>query len=148
MKAIVILYDGVTPVMGAVKELIENAPFITNHSDVDVKFFDEDSIAGLVAKTCVIPTMSVEDGNASVEVIATLCSTKTSLRFMTDLAKRFVDAEDDRNSDATKGFLRACSILSKSDKDAPVSRAVAQKYGFTQKHRDIVRTFYKDYLNQ
>lgn len=148
MKAVVILYDGVTPVMSAVKELIENAPFITNHSDVDVKFFDEDSIAGLVAKTCVIPTMSVEDGNASVEVIATLCSTKTSLRFMTDLAKRFVDAEDDRNSDATKGFLRACSILSKSDKDAPVSRAVAQKYGFTQKHRDIVRTFYKDYLNQ
>lgn len=148
MKAVVILYDGVTPVMSAVKELIENAPFITNHSDVDVKFFDEDSIAGLVAKTCVIPTMSVEDGNSSVEVIATLCSTKTSLRFMTDLAKRFVDVEDGKESDATKGFLRACSILSKSDKDAPVSRAVAQKYGFTQKHRDIVRTFYKDYLNQ
>lgn len=148
MKAVVILYDGVTPVMSAVKELIENAPFITNHSDVEVKFFDEDSIAGLVAKTCVIPTMSVEDGNSSVEVIATLCSTKTSLRFMTDLAKRFVDVEDGKESDATKGFLRACSILSKSDKDAPVSRAVAQKYGFTQKHRDIVRTFYKDYLNQ
>lgn len=148
MKAIVILYDGVTPVMSAVQKLIENAPFIVNHSDVEVKFFDEDSIAGLVAKTCIIPTMSVEDGNSSVEVIATLCSTKTSLRFMTDLAKRFVDAEDDRDSDATKGFLRACSILSKSDKDAPVSRAVAQKYGFTQKHRDIVRTFYKDYLNQ
>lgn len=148
MKAVVILYDGVTPVMSAVKELIENAPFITNHSDVEVKFFDEDSIAGLVAKTCVIPTMSVEDGNASVEVIATLCSTKSSLRFMTDLAKRFVDVEDGKESDATKGFLRACSILSKSDKDAPVSRVVAQKYGFTQKHRDIVRTFYKDYLNQ
>lgn len=148
MKAIVILYDGVTPVMSVVKQLIENAPFIVNQSDVEVKFFDEDSLAGLVAKTCVIPTMSVEDGNSSVEVIATLCSTKTSLRFMTDLAKRFVDAEDDRDSDATKGFLRACSILSKSDRDAPVSKAVAQKYGFTQKHRDIVRTFYKDYLNQ
>lgn len=148
MKAIVILYDGVTPVMSAVRELIENAPFITNHSDVEVKFFDEDSIAGLVAKTCVIPTMSVEDGNSSVEVIATLCSTKSSLRFMTDLAKRFEWAEEGKESDAAKGFLRACSILSKSDREAPVSKAVAQKYGFTQKHRDIVRTFYKDYLNQ
>lgn len=148
MKALVILYDGVTPVKAAVDALIESAPFIANHSDVEIKFFDENAIAGIVAKTCIIPTMSVEDGDSSVEVIAAMCSTKTPLRFMTDLSTRLRDVEEEEESDANKGFLRACSILSKPNREAPVSKAVAQKYGFTQDYRDLLRTIYKSYLNQ
>lgn len=143
MKALVIFYEGVLPSRHEVESLIDRASFITGK--VDFVPFEEDKLAGLVVKACSAPKITVEDGNNAVIVIAGMCSMKP-LEFAIDIMKHLNDP-DLHETESGTAFLKACSLLSKTVKEVPVSKGVAEKYGFTPAHRECLRNLYKAYAS-
>ena len=65
------------------------------------------------------------------------------MSFTQTLINRLTNIEITDKNDCA--FLKACSFLSKSSKEVPVSREIAKKYNFTEKYRDIIRQFYRVY---
>ena len=141
MKALVIFYEGVLPSKFEVEKLVNEASFIKGETTFVP--FEEDKIAGIIVRSCAAPKITVEDGNNAVTVIAGMCSMKP-FEFAIDVMKHLND-QSVHETEAGTAFLKACSLLSKTAKEVPVSREIADKYGFTVMHRECIRNLYKAY---
>ena len=144
MKAIVIIYDGTVPTQYEAEQIIKAATFIKGNGSITP--FEEDSIAGLIAKSCIPPKFHVEDGNSAVITIAEVCDlSREPYKFATSVIFNLTNKEFKKTENG-KAFVKACSLLSKSDNEVPVDPRVANEYGFNAAHRDCIRTLYKHYL--
>lgn len=145
VRGIVILYDGREATQSEIQELINDAIFIANDSKPTVTQFSGEKIANVLLSTCKVPSMSKEEGDQSVIVIARMTDISTWMSFTQTLINRLTHIDITNKDDCA--FLKACSFLSKSSKEVPVSKEIAKQYGFTEQYRDVVRQFYRIYQN-
>lgn len=144
MKAIVIMYEGTVPTQYEAEQLIKAATFIKGNGRITP--FEEDGLAGLIAKSCIPPKFHAEDGNSAVITIAEICDLSCEpYKFSTSVILHLTNREFKRTENG-KAFVKACSLLSRPDDEVPVDSNIAKKYGFNAAHRDCIRTLYKHYL--
>jgi hypothetical protein len=145
IRGIVILYDGREATQSDIQTIIDGALFIKDSASVEVTQFSGKSLSGMLLRACKAPIMPKEDGDQSVIVIAGMTDMSSWMSFTQTLINRLTHV--DINNDNDRALLKACSFLSKSSREVPVSKEVAKQYEFTEQYRDIVRQFYRVYQN-
>lgn len=145
VRGIVILYDGREAAQGDIQELINDALFIAGDSKPTVVQFSGEKIANVLLSTCKVPSMPKEDGDQSVIVMAGMTDMTSFMSFSRTFITKLTNIDITNKED--NAFIRACSFLSKSAKEVPVSRSIAEKYGFTAVMRETIRSIYKEYKN-
>ena len=146
MRIIAIVYDGRGASINEVEEMLNNCPFIEDGSQPNVTQYDEDKIIGLVVNASHIPGMHTEDGDESVKVITHMTNGLRGGDFSVKVVKKLANIDITKDDD--RAFVKACSFLSKSEDEAPVSTRVADKYRFTATKREIIRQLYKAFENR
>lgn len=145
VRGIVILYDGREATQSEIQEFINDAIFIANDSKPTVTQFSGEKIANVLLSTCKVPSMPKEEGDQSVIVMAGMTDMTSFMSFSQTFINKLNSIDiTDKNDNS---FIRACSFLSKSAKEVPVSRSIAEKYGFTTVMRETIRSIYKEYKN-
>lgn len=145
VRGIVILYDGREATQSEIQEFINDAIFIANDSKPTVTQFSGEKIANVLLSTCKVPSMPKEEGDQSVIVMAGMTDMTSFMSFSQTFINKLNNIDiTDKNDNS---FIRACSFLSKSAKEVPVSRSIAEKYGFTTVMRETIRSIYKEYKN-
>lgn len=145
MRIIAIVYDGRGASVNEVEELLNNCSFIKDGSHPRVTQYDEDKLLGLVVNASNIPEMHVEDGDESVKVFTHMINMMEGNDFSVKVIKKLTSA--DITVDTDRAFIRACSFLSKPNREVPVSPEIAKKYRFSDSKREILRQLYKVFEN-
>lgn len=143
MRAIVLMYNGREATQGDIQTIINNALFIKDSAEFTQ--FSGEKLCGILLRACKVPIMPAEDGDQSVIVIAGMTDMSTWMSFTQTLINRLTHIDITDKDDCA--FLKACSFLSKSSKEVPVSHEIAKNYNFTEQYRDIIRQFYRVYQN-
>lgn len=139
------MYDGREATQSEIQEFINDAIFIANDSKPTVTQFSGEKIANVLLSTCKVPSMPKEEGDQSVIVMAGMTDMTSFMSFSQTFINKLNSIDiTDKNDNS---FIRACSFLSKSAKEVPVSRSIAEKYGFTTVMRETIRSIYKEYKN-
>ena len=138
------MYEGSIPTQYEAEQIIKAATFIKRCGTITP--FEENSLAGIIAKAVIPPKFNAEDGNSAVVTIAKICDLISEpYRFSTSIILHLTNKEFKKTENG-KAFIRACSLLSKPENEVPVDESVMRKYGFNAAHRDCIRTLYKHYL--